>query len=121
MDAVISYLIMLVMFLIGLSYWGPIPFASLWVGSQAQYLTGSAGAGILTAFIFVLALLLGGLALMRRLDRAWILVRRAAGHDQRDGILSVMFGVTCVVGAASFAVWLILFSGAELAPVGIRF
>lgn len=120
-DAAFSYVLLAVMFLIGLSYWGPIPFASLWVGSQAQYLLDSPGAGILVSFIFVLVLLFGGLALMRRLDRAWILVRRAAGHDQKEGVLGLMFGITCVVGAASFAVWLILFSGAELAPVGIRF
>jgi hypothetical protein len=109
------------MVVVALMFWGPIPYLSLWVGSQVQYLLDSPGAGILSAFLFVLGLLLGSLMLLKRMDRAWILVRRAAGHDQQSGILGQVFAVTCGLGAMAFAVWLIVFSGAELAPVGIRF
>ena len=49
-------------------------------------------------------LLFGALALMNRLDSAWILVRRAAGHDQRTGVLGRIFAVTAVVCALGFAV-----------------
>ena len=66
--------------------WGPIPLACLWLGSQANYLTGSVSIGILVSFIALFGLLFGALALMKRIDSAWILVRRAAGHDQRTGV-----------------------------------
>lgn len=120
-DSVFAALIMLAMVVVALMFWGPIPYLSLWVGSQVQYILNSPGAGILAAFLFVLGVLLGSLMLLKRMDRAWILVRRAAGHDQRSGILGRVFAVTCGLGALTFSVWLIVFSGAELAPVGIRF
>jgi hypothetical protein len=107
--------------LIALSYWGPIPVAGLWVGSQIAYLADSLGAGILCAFLFILGLLMFGLVILKRLDRIWILVRRSGGHDQTEGIIGRLFGVTCLIGAVSFSIWLIGFSGAELTPVGIRF
>ena len=34
----------------------------------------------------LLAALFGGLIVLKRLDHTWILVRRAAGHDQREGV-----------------------------------
>jgi len=76
---------------------------------------------VLSAFLFVFGALIFSLMLMKRVDRAWILVRRSAGHDQREGALGRVFGFTCAVGAAAFSVWLLLFSGAHLAPTGIRF
>ena len=120
-DVFVSYLLAFVMGLIALSYWGPIPVAGLWVGSQIAYLADSLGAGILSAFIFILALLMLGLVVLKRMDRLWILARRSAGHEQTEGIISRIFAVTCVIGAVTFSIWLIGFSGAELSPVGIRF
>src|SRR5258707_9212778 len=64
--------------------WGPIPVACLWIGSQVNYLTGSVSLGILVAFASLFALLFGALSLLKRMDNAWILVRRAAGCDQRS-------------------------------------
>jgi hypothetical protein len=91
--------------------WGPIPVACLWIGSQADYLTGSVGLGILVAFIGLFALLFGALSLMRRLDNAWILIRRAAGHDQRTGVLGRIFAATAVVCALGFMLWFIVIHG----------
>jgi hypothetical protein len=91
--------------------WGPIPLACLWLGSQADYLTGSVSCGILVAFIGLFALLFGSLALLRRLDNAWILVRRAAGHDQRAGALGRVFAATAVACAAIFAFWFLIIHG----------
>lgn len=91
--------------------WGPIPLACLWVGSQVNYLSGSVGLGILVAFIALFALLFGALALLRRLDAAWILVRRAAGHDQRSGVLGRVFGTTAAVCALAFAFWFLVIHG----------
>jgi hypothetical protein len=91
--------------------WGPIPLACLWIGSQIDYLTGSVSLGILVAFIGLFALLFGALSLLRRLDQAWILVRRAAGHDQRTGVLGRVFATTAVLCAAAFLVWFLVIHG----------
>jgi hypothetical protein len=91
--------------------WGPIPLACLWVGSQANYLTGSVSLGILVSFIALFALLFGALALMKRVDNAWILVRRAAGHDQRTGALGRIFAATAAVCALGFILWFLVIHG----------
>jgi hypothetical protein len=91
--------------------WGPIPLACLWLGSQANYLTGSVSLGLLVSFIALFALLFGALALMKRVDSAWILVRRAAGHDQRTGALGRIFAGTAIVFALGFAVWFLVIHG----------
>jgi hypothetical protein len=91
--------------------WGPIPLACLWIGSQVDYLTGSVSVGILVAFIGLFALLFGALLLLRRLDEAWILVRRAAGHDQRTGAMARIFAITALVCAAVFLVWFVVIHG----------
>jgi hypothetical protein len=91
--------------------WGPIPLACLWLGSQANYLTGSVSLGLLISFAALFALLFGALSLMKRLDNAWILVRRAAGHDQRTGVLGRIFAATAVVCALGFMVWFLVIHG----------
>jgi hypothetical protein len=48
---------------------------------------------------------------MRWVDNAWILVRRAAGHDQRAGKIAIVFAVTSVIGASIFAVWFFVIHG----------
>jgi hypothetical protein len=97
--------------LLSLLCWGPIPLACLWLGSQANYLSGSVSLGILVSFGALFALLFGALALLRRLDNAWILVRRAAGHDQRSGVMGRIFAITCAVCALIFAFWFIVIHG----------
>jgi len=88
--------------LISLLCWGPIPVACLWVGSQIDYFTGSVSLGMLAAVLVLGLLLFGALSLMRRLDGAWILVRRAAGYDQRSGALGRVFAITAVVCGLAF-------------------
>jgi hypothetical protein len=56
-------------------------------------------------------MLFGALALLRRLDQAWILVRRAAGHDQRTGAMARVFGLTAIVCAIAFAFWFMVIHG----------
>jgi hypothetical protein len=91
--------------------WGPIPLACLWLGSRADYLSGSVSLGILVSFVGLFTLLFGALSLLRRLDQAWILVRRAAGHDQRTGILGRVFATTAIVCALGFTVWFLIIHG----------
>jgi hypothetical protein len=91
--------------------WGPIPLACLWLGSQVDYLSGSVTFGIFVSFVALFVFLFGALAILRRLDQAWILVRRAAGHDQRSGILGRIFAITAVICALLFTFWFIIING----------
>jgi hypothetical protein len=99
------------MIVLSLLCWGPIPIACLWVGSEVDYLSGSVGFGILIAFVALFVFLFGALSLLRRMDHAWILVRRAAGHDQRSGALGRIFGATAIVCGALFAFWFLIIHG----------
>jgi hypothetical protein len=91
--------------------WGPIPLACLWVGAQANYLAGSVSLGIFLAFVALFVLLFGALRIMRELDNMWILVRRAAGYDQRSGVVGRIFAVTAAICASAFMVWFIFIHG----------
>ena len=119
-DEVFAAALLVVMTIIGVSFWGPIPVAWLWVGSQTEYLLGSVSVGILVAFAGLLFTLLLGLMLMRRLDTAWILVRRAAGYDQREGVIGRIFAISAAIGVVLFSAWLLLFAGLgpTIAPSG---
>jgi hypothetical protein len=111
MDGSLAGVLLGAITLLSLLCWGPIPLACLWLGSQANYLSGSVSLGILVSFGALFALLFGALALLRRLDNAWILVRRAAGHDQRSGVMGRIFAITCAVCALIFAFWFIVIHG----------
>jgi hypothetical protein len=99
------------MICLSLFCWGPIPLACLWIGSQVNYLTGSVSLGILVSFAGLFGLLFGTLALLKRMDQAWILVRRAAGHDQRTGALGRIFAVTVTICALAFLLWFLVLHG----------
>jgi hypothetical protein len=111
LDAALAAALLALIALINLSFWGPIPLAWLWVGSQVEYRTGSVSVGIFCAFVGMLLTLMGALVIAKRLDYAWILVRRAASHDQREGVLGRIFAVTAVVGVAAFAFWFLVIQG----------
>lgn len=110
-DGSIASLMLAAITLLCLLCWGPIPLACLWLGSRADYLTGSVSLGILVSFIALFALLFGALSLMKRIDGAWILVRRAAGHDQRTGVLGRIFAATAAVCALGFLLWFVVIHG----------
>jgi hypothetical protein len=110
-DGSLAGLLVVAMTVLSLLCWGPIPLACLWLGSEANYLSGSVSLGILVAFIGLFGLLFGALSVLRRLDQAWILVRRAAGHDQRTGVMGRIFGVTAVVCAIVFGIWFLVIHG----------
>src|SRR6202030_2536242 len=96
-DGSFAGLLLFAMTVISLLCWGPIPLACLWIGSEVDYLLGSVFVGIGVAFVARFPLLFGALSILRRLDQAWILVRRAAGHDQRTGALGRIFAATAAV------------------------
>jgi hypothetical protein len=110
-DDVLALLLAALMGVISLLFWGPIPAGALWVAGRLSDGGRNVFLPIVAAFALVLAGLMLGLVVLKRLDATWILVRRAAGHDQRRGIVGPMFGVCAVIGGGAFFAWLILIQG----------
>ena len=110
-DGSLATVLLVAMTFLCLLCWGPIPLACLWLGSEIQYLTGSVSLGITAAFALLFALLFGVLVLLKRLDTMWVLLRRAAGHDQRTGALGKIFAITAVVCALAFLAWFLVIHG----------
>ncbi len=111
LDGSLAGILLTGIIVLSLLCWGPIPLACLWIGSRANYLTGSVSFGILVSFAGLFTLLFGTLSILRRLDQAWILVRRAAGQDQRSGVMGRIFAVTAVVCALLFLLWFLVIHG----------
>jgi hypothetical protein len=110
-DKLIAHGLLAIEILISLLFWGPIPAGALWLASRVQYWGGNVGLAILVGFVAMLAVLMGGLMVLKRIDRAWVLVRRAAGIDQRQGAMGRVFAITAAICAAIFAFWFIVING----------
>ena len=119
-DNAVAAAILFVMVLVAVTFWGPIPAAWLWIGAQIQYHTDSVTAALVVAFLGMLLTLMAGLVLLKRIDQFWILVRRAAGHDQRSGMIGPVFAAAAVIGGTIFVIWFLGFAGLSpsLAPGG---
>jgi hypothetical protein len=110
-DRTLAGFVLVVETLVCLTLWGPQPIAWLWVGSQADYHTGSVSLGIAVAFAGMIASLMLTLVLAVRLDAIWKVVRRAGGIDQRDGVLPRIFMVTAIAAALAFGFWFLILEG----------
>ena len=119
-DEVLAHLLLGVEIVLCLSLFGPQPLAWLWVGSQVDYLTGYVTAGISTVMLGCLASLMLTMAAAKRVDHAWKLVRRAAGHRQERGALERIFAMSVGVALVLFAIWFFVIEGPgpSLAPGG---
>jgi hypothetical protein len=110
-DETLAAVVLVLESLVCLTLWGPQPVAWLWVGSQVDYRTGSVSVGIAVAFAGLLGTLLLTLALAARMDRAWRILRRAAGHEQQEGVLGRIFAVTAIVALILFSIWFWIIEG----------
>jgi hypothetical protein len=115
-DALLAAAVLVLEFVACLTLWGPQPLGWLWVGSQVDYASGSVTLGIAVAFAGMLATLMLTLAALARLDRLWRILRRAAGYEQKQGVLVRIFATTAVVAGASFAFWLLIIQGPSPYP-----
>ena len=111
LDSVLAAVILVVEVAVGLSLWGPQPYAWVWFGSQVEYWAGSADLGIIAAFGGMLFGLLFSLAVLKRLDYAWKIVRRAAGHQQVEGVLELIFVVSLTVAMSCYVVYFFFIGG----------
>ncbi len=110
-DRLLSAFILTVETLLCLTLWGPQPAGWLWVGSQVDYHTDNIGFAIVVAFAGMLTTLFMTLAVARRVDHAWKLVRRAAGHKQERGALERIFVIALIIVATAFWFWFIVLEG----------
>jgi hypothetical protein len=110
-DSVLAAAILALETLLLATIWGPQPAGWLWIGSQIDWLTDNVVLGIVTAFLGMTMTMLATLGIAMRLDRAWKLVRRASGHEQKEGMLERIFVLSMVVGAIAFGIWFLIIQG----------
>jgi hypothetical protein len=110
-DELLAHALLALELVLCLSLFGPQPLAWLWIGSQVDYLTGYVTAGISVVMLGCLASLMLTMAAAKRVDHAWRLVRRAAGHRQERGALERIFASSVGVAAVAFTVWFLLIEG----------
>ena len=110
-DGLLAAAVLVLETVVVLSAWTAQPVAWLWVGSQVDYRTDSVMLGITVAFLGLIGTLMATLMLATRLDHVWRLLRRAAGHDQREGVLGRIFMVTAIVAGVAFTFWLVVLQG----------
>jgi hypothetical protein len=111
MDRVLAAGLLLVETLLCLSLFGPQPLAWFWIGSQVEYHTGLVTAGISTIMIGCLASLMVTMAVAKRVDHAWKLVRRAGGRRQERGMLEIIFAVSVGIAVVCFTFWFFFIEG----------
>ncbi len=110
-DGLLAHGLLAIELVLCLSLFGPQPLAWFWVGSQVQYLTGYVTAGISTILLGCLASLMLTMVVAKRLDHAWKLVRRAAGHEQREGALERIFVISIAIAGTAFLIWFFIIEG----------
>ena len=117
-DDWLARLILVAEVLLLLTLWGPQPAGWLWVGGQVQGATGSVEPAIAVAFAGMLFTLFLTLVIVKRLDHAWRLVRRAAGHNQTEGVVERVFVVSAGIALVIFSFWFLIIAGPgpQIAP-----
>src|SRR5919199_1335946 len=117
-DQGFAYLLLAIEILLCVSIWGPQPVGWLYVGSYVKYWTDSISMAIVAAFAGMLLTLFVTLAIAKRVDHAWKLVRRAGGIHQERGALERIMVIALVIVASGFAFWFFVIAGPgpELAP-----
>lgn len=108
-DGILAVALLAAMVLLTAAVWGPLPVGAMWIASQIA--SSNAGLWLIVALALVIGLVFGALMLLRRLDQVWILVRRAAGVDQRTGILGRLFLITTLIVVPVFLVWFAFLGG----------
>jgi hypothetical protein len=96
--------------LANLALWVPLPLAVLWIASQIDYHSGSLMLGVAVGFAVLLVGVKAGVALVQRIDAAWL---TTAHVRWRDHALSYIAGSCAVVGGGGFGFWLMFVGGLQ--------
>jgi hypothetical protein len=117
-DRLLALALLALELLLCLSLFGPQPLFWLWAGGHVQYWTGYVTPAIATIMLGCLASLFLTMALGKRVDHAWKLVRRAAGYRQERGALERIFGASVIIALIVFTYWFFIIAGPgpSLAP-----
>jgi hypothetical protein len=111
-DRLLAGFLLFVELILCISIWGPQPAFALWFGSHVQYWSdGSVTLAIVAAFAMMLLTLFVTLAIARRVDHAWKLVRRAAGYRQERGALERIFVAALIVVGGAFLFYFFIIQG----------
>jgi hypothetical protein len=110
-DKTFAAFLLLIETLLCISVWGPQPLFWLWFGSHVQYWTGFITAAIAAIMLGCVLSLFVTMAVAKRVDHAWKLVRRAAGHRQERGALERIFVMSVVIAALCFLFWFFFLAG----------
>ena len=110
-DALLAHALLALMIFVNLLFWGPIPAGWLWIVSNVTFFSERTFLALCTAFVGILLTLMVALVALKQLDHLWMLARRAAGIDQREGVIGRVFAYTALVGASLFSAWLIFGGG----------
>lgn len=108
--------IVMVELLVTLMMWAPIPAGWMWIGARVYTATGSLLADGAVVLVGFLATICAAMAVLVRLDQAWVGLRRRAGHQQREGALTRVVVFSATLGMIGFYVWYYLLSDAFLLP-----
>ena len=111
-NRLLAWFLLFIEVVLCITIWGPQPALALWFGSHVQYWSGgSVTLGIVAAFALMLLTLFVTLAIARRVDHAWKLVRRAAGYRQERGALERIFVITLVIVGGSYLFYFFIIQG----------
>ncbi|MEX0993445.1 MAG: hypothetical protein WDZ37_05560 [Solirubrobacterales bacterium] len=110
-DSILAGAILVVETILLVTLWGPQPAGWLWVASRIQHRTDSIELALATAFIGMMVTMVGTIGLAMRLDHAWKLVRRAAGHEQKEGMLNRIFVISGAIAVSAFMFWFVIING----------
>ena len=110
-DTLLAYGLLAIELLLCLSLFVPQPLFWMVVGGRVQYWTGYVTPAITATMAGCILSLFLTMAIAKRVDHAWKLVRRAAGHRQERGALERIFVVSVGLAVVIFAFWFLVISG----------
>jgi hypothetical protein len=96
--------------------WAPIPAAWMWIGARVFDATASPLADLGVAFGGFFATTLLTIGALNRIDRAWVELRRRAGHDQAEGALTQIVVVSATLAMIVFWIWFHILENAFIIP-----
>jgi hypothetical protein len=96
--------------------WAPIPAAWMWIGARVYGATGSLLSDLGVAFGGFFATTLLTMGALNRIDRAWVDLRRRAGHDQAEGALTQIVVGSATLALIVFWIWFHILQNAFIIP-----
>lgn len=97
---------------------GALPPGALWAVAHVPFLEQRLFLALCVALGIILSLALGALWILTRMDRAWVLLRRGGGIEQRNGILPLIMAAGVSVALIAGGIYLIFLGGLASTPMG---